>query len=315
MSSGQIALKRMNNSTQADQREICSFLQELLWGQLSGDSQSWMEQKLHQLKSRPSRQSLYLLFATAPRYISKSPVIFSPEDIRHAQELREGWQPQGLSCLQVARILAVLSYPYQDQNDFMQLVEQLFTTAEMLELVALYRALPLYPYPESLKSRAAEGIRTNMTPVFDAVALRNPYPCDFLSQDAWNQMILKALFMERPLFQVWGIDQRSNSSLVKMISDFAHERWAAGRNTSPEMWRPIKGPHAELVLEDLRHLLTTDDPLQHAAAVLACGELNGAVRKSVLEGFEAIVAQVDQAGWNWNALGQHYWRLKDIPAN
>ncbi|MDH3710104.1 MAG: EboA domain-containing protein [Cyclobacteriaceae bacterium] len=305
----------MNDQVLVDLTKVCDFLHELLGRQLSKDSKDWLQQKLKESKSAPSTKQLYLFFGTAPRFIPKTPLILTPEDTRRAHELREGWHLEGWTTLQLARILAVLSYPYVDHRDFTKIVEQLFTTAEMLELVALYSALPLYPYPESMLLRAAEGIRTNMTVVFDAVALRNPFPHDFLSEGAWNQMVLKALFMERPLHQVWGIDQRSNAPLAKMISNFAHERWAAGRSTSPEMWRPIKGQHVTLVLEDLRHLFTLDDPLQHTAAVLTCRDLDNPECRDVLSDFQTKVEQVDLANWSWESLGQYYWRLKDIPAN
>ena len=52
--------------------------------------------------------------------------------------------------------------------------------ADIGELVAFYRGLPLYPDQPRYALRAAEGVRSNMRVVFEAVAHRNPYPAEQL---------------------------------------------------------------------------------------------------------------------------------------
>src|SRR5690606_6973098 len=105
--------------------------------------------------------------------------------------------------------------------------------------VALYQGLPIFPDPERHVGRAAEGIRSNIKAVIEAVAHGNPYPADHLDEPAWNQMILKAVFVGIPLFPIQDIDRRANLDLARMLSDFAKERWAAGRTVSPELWRCV----------------------------------------------------------------------------
>lgn len=97
----------------------------------------------------------------------------------------------------------------------------------MGEAIALYQSLFLLPYPEKFKLRAAEGIRTNMTSVFNAVTLHNPYPAEYLDDLAWNQMILKALFVGTLLHPIYGLKQRNNQQLSQMLLDYARERLAA----------------------------------------------------------------------------------------
>jgi hypothetical protein len=86
-------------------------------------------------------------------------------------------------------------------------LDQLFGTADVGEQTALYLSLPLLPYAASFKHRASEGIRTNMTVVFNAIALDNPYAAEFMEEAAWNQLVLKAIFVGSPLhrIQVWMI--------------------------------------------------------------------------------------------------------------
>lgn len=110
--------------------------------------------------------------------------------------------------------------------------------------MALCLALPLLPHPEQHRERAAEGVRSNMTAVLAAVALRNVYPAEQFDDPAWNQMVLKAAFEGLPFRTIYGLDERANPTLSRMLVDNAHERWAADRPVSPELWRPV-GPFGE----------------------------------------------------------------------
>jgi hypothetical protein len=59
------------------------------------------------------------------------------------------------------------------------------------------------------------------------------------SQDDWNQMVVKAVFIESPLWPIQGLDERCNMRLARMLVGLVSERRAAGRPISPEVWRCI----------------------------------------------------------------------------
>lgn len=149
----------------------------------------------------------------------------------------------------------------------MAVLDRLFGAADLAELVCLYQALPLLPCPERLAARAAEGVRSNMLPVFKAVALGNAYPAGWLGEGAWNQMILKAVFTGCPLRDVLGLDQRANLALARMLMDYARERQAAGRSVPADLWRPI-GPFADRMpaLHEPRHAPDSPERAQQQAA-------------------------------------------------
>ncbi len=54
-----------------------------------------------------------------------------------------------------------------------------------------------------------------------------------------------------------------------MLCDYAHERWAAGRPVSPELWRCV-GPHATgAMLQDLERVLKKGTEPERKAAALS----------------------------------------------
>ena len=106
-----------------------------------------------------------------------------------------------------------------------------------------------------------------MTSVFNAIVLNNPFPATYFTEDAWNQMVLKAIFMQQPLYQIYGLEARRNDKLAKIACDFAHERWAAGRVVSPELWRLTIGFMDENIFTDLQNVLKKDTPLAKESAI------------------------------------------------
>ena len=52
-------------------------------------------------------------------------------------------------------------------------------------------------------------------------------------------MILKALFVGSTLAPILGLDARANPELARILLDYAAERGAAGREITPELWRPV----------------------------------------------------------------------------
>jgi hypothetical protein len=190
------------------------------------------------------------------------------------------------------------------QNEAWQaILQQLFETGDMYEQQALYAALPLFPNAEGLLPRAIEGCRTNMSVVFDAIALRNPYPSRFFPEANWNQLVLKAIFMQRPLYLIQDQDRRRNAALAAMATDFAHERWAAGRAVMPEVWRllvPFMGPQ---YLEDLKKVLEATDATEQKAGALAAYQCSYAPAQELLTAYPLLQKACANATYSWEDLG------------
>jgi hypothetical protein len=215
---------------------ITGLLYGWLKQRLTQENFNWLDTRKAQIENGANVRVFFTTFSAVPRYTGKNDLNLTSQELETASATRTNWFPSHWSIDQAARTLLLLSLPQSDSDKYLHALEQLFAAADVGELVALYQALPLLPYPEKLRARAAEGVRSNMTAVFNAVALRNPYPSEYLDNIAWNQMVLKALFVGSPLHLIQDLDRRANPELARMLVDYANERKAANRTVSPEIW-------------------------------------------------------------------------------
>lgn len=284
------------------------YLYDLLAARIDAKGRQWLDAKIEQLVREYSERDFYLSFNLIPRFTGKQPLAMNTIEKQKMEKLRDGLDLSHWTVDQVGRNLILLYIPFDDLEFYKNTLKNLFETAGVDELVALYAGLPLSPLGEALNDRASEGIRTNMTAVFDAMALNNPYPRDYFNDVAWNQMVLKAFFMERPVYRISGIEDRHNEKLAGMISDYAHERWAAGRITMPEMWRAI-GPFVnDAVLADLHRMLEDPDALQQQAAALVCHNSGSERAKTLLLNHPDLKDHIENHAINWNKIGIEWER-------
>jgi hypothetical protein len=187
--------------------------------------------------------------------------------LKAAREAVPGWNPSDWTCDEAARICLLLSLPPDDASA--GIMNRLWETADVSEAAALQKAVAVLGNPKGHLARAREALRTNIQAVFEAITLRNPYPALHFDDLGWNQMVVKTFFVNIPLDQVEGLDARVNPALSRMLSDLAHERWAAGRTFSPQLWRCV-GPCADdRGLEDLKKVLSQGSAAEKRAAALA----------------------------------------------
>lgn len=277
------------------------WLLQWLRRQAAPDAVAWLEDQLGSQGERTGNQKLYVAMGLASRRFPKSELDLGEDDVASAGRARPGWDPRNWSLADAARILLLVDLSRHDA-DFAGTFRDLCRTADVSEAIAFYRGLPLYDRPAELEAQAAEGARSNMRVIFEAVAHRNPYPRERFDEPRWNHMILKALFVGSALSPIQGLDERGNPRLAAMLGDFAHERWAAGRTVSPELWRCV-GPFAgESEVSDLKRLLGSQSPRDRQAAVLALSASPHPAAKSLLASHGDLDRQVAGGVLSWDRL-------------
>jgi hypothetical protein len=277
------------------------LLQAWLRRQLPSEAADWLDAQATTLKDAQTDRALFLAVSLIHRRIGKADLALTPADVAAAEAARSGWRPMGWSLDQAARLFLLLVAD-RTPSKFAEGLEQLFVTADVGELIAFYRGLPLYPEQPRYLERAAEGVRTNMKAVFEAVAHNNPYPVEQFSEHRWNQMLVKALFIGSALHPIQGLESRWNPDLMRMLCDYAHERWAAGRPVSHELWRGV-GPYADgAAISDLARVLDGGGPVERQAAALALAASSNAAAAEVLGRDAALAAAVHNGDITWDAL-------------
>ena len=246
---------------------VQSLLKESIQQVATDQEQAWIQSKISS-----EARIILTAFVAAPRFLARKPLLIQADTIARLHQTVPGWRPDTWTLDRLGRVYLLLHLPGNDQDAYIRQIENLFSTAELQELVALYSALPVLAYPDHWLFRATEAVRSNMGVVFDAVAFGNPYPATYFSQAAWNQMVLKCIFNDKPIHLIHGLKQRANAELAGNLSDLAHERWAAGRQLPPQAWRLVSSFIDPVIFKDIQTLFGSPDVLNRQAAALVCAD-------------------------------------------
>ncbi|MBD2194283.1 MULTISPECIES: EboA family metabolite traffic protein [Calothrix] len=272
---------------------------------VSSTALAWLEQKQTEIAEGAPERIFFTAFSAVPRYLGKENLQLTSQDLSKAEDLVPGWFPGDWTVDQAGRTFLLLALPHDRSENYVRSLDKVFSSADMRELVALYQSLPLLPHPELHSQRAAEGIRSNMVNVFNAIALHNPYPADYLDNIAWNQMVLKALFVGSPMHLIYGLDRRANPELARMLVNYAHERWAAKRPVSPELWRPVGKFADSEIIADLAKVFADGDMIEKQAAALACAESSLPAAQELLSLYPQLLSAIQKGELTWSNFNRN----------
>src|SRR5690349_8303394 len=176
------------------------------------------------------------LLSLASRHVPASLLAPTREELSEAGAALEGWNPERWTLRETARVALVLARTDLQVASGVAAIEAAFAYADMGEACALYKSLALLPEPRRFAARAAEGARTNIRAIFESAVCDTPFPVRWFDDVAWRQCVMKALFVEAPLWRVHGLDGRLDAELARMALDLAEERRSAGRHVNPLLW-------------------------------------------------------------------------------
>jgi hypothetical protein len=265
--------------------------------QLTNTESEWLRQK-----SLSSPLEIMTAFVAVPRFLSRQFVQPTPEHALEITKACPGFSIQEWDTVRLCRVWLLTCLDASREEVYVRHIETLFDTAEMNELVALYSALPLLAYPNHWVFKATEAVRSNVGDVFDALVIQNPYPASHFSELAWNQLVLKTIFNDKPIHRIVGLADRANARLALMLSDFAHERWAAGRSVAAQVWRLTPRFMNDTLLADMQHLFASPNPFNQQAAALACYQSVHPEAQRLLAEHPELTTRIKQKKLTWADL-------------
>ncbi|HEY0274299.1 MAG TPA: EboA domain-containing protein [Chitinophaga sp.] len=218
-----------------DQQALLARLTPLLWAQLPEKGSAWLQQQQAKAQSAAGFRQWNLVFAALPRFTGRQMIRLTADELAGISALAPGFTPRNWPAHRLARAWWLLQWPAAQEDTYVRSISALFQTGSMEELTALYSCLPLLAWPEHWVAQTAEGIRSNIGDVLEAIMLHNPYPARYLPEAAWNQLVLKAFFTAKPVQDITGLQERNNLELQQMLRDYAAERTAAGRTVDPQL--------------------------------------------------------------------------------
>lgn len=275
-----------------DTEEINNLFNDIIKANLSAEGMAWLE-------TPHTTDTIGKAFVMAPRKTGKA--IIKLSEIQKAALNAAGMSHIAYWTIdRLCRVWLLSTLAANDQVKLYATIDELFLSAEMNEAVALYSALPFLTFPEIWVKRCAEGIRSNIGSVLEAIMENNPYPAQYLDEAAWNQLVLKAFFTEKNINLIVGLDGRANLDLALTLIDYAKERWAAGRKVNPQLWRLVgKFTNAE-IFESLKTGLQNYDQVEQRAIALAVSASDYQPAKDYIHTFPELKAITADGQLNWS---------------
>ncbi|MBN8789855.1 MAG: EboA domain-containing protein [Terrimonas sp.] len=282
-------------------QRLKAIITQIVQQQVNPEVWSWLQQQESLAGGIAGFNKTFVLI---PRKTGKSVITLSAEQSDAIQQIRPGFSLAGYTIDRLCRVWLLLQQDGISEADYLKNIDNLFTAAEVNELVALYGALPLLAYPRKFTARCAEGIRSNIGDVLQTIICDNPYPAEYLEEAAWNQLVLKAFFTEKDIDRIIGLDKRTNKPLADTLCDYAHERWAASRTVHPQLWRCAAPFINAENFGDIQRAANSTDITEQKAALLACYNSNYQPAKTLLHQFPEINNAIQSGKLNWHTLAK-----------
>lgn len=207
------------------------LLDAALQARLSETQAAWLARALARGASG-TQSELLQMYTEASRQLGDSPLLTEPSADDTPLAACRHW-----SLEDAGRLLLLLArhHTLGDLTRASADAAACYEQGDAREQRSWLRAVASLPEPERYVGLAIDACRTNILPLFEAIACENPYPARHFPDRNFNQMVLKAMFNGVALARIHGLPARANRDLARMATDYAAERRAAGRSIPPDL--------------------------------------------------------------------------------
>jgi hypothetical protein len=223
--------------------KVRAQLQSALHARTSGEAARWLDGALRQAAEGP-RQGLLQVYTEASLRLGRLPLAVQP-GADFPPPGAEGLALDHWTLEDAAREIFLLARAdVVAPETFEADARACYDMGDAREQLSWLRGTILLPAPDRFLMLVIDACRTNIQPLFEAVACENPYPRLFFPERNFNQLVMKALFNGVRLERIVGLGARVNTELTRMATDFAAERRAAGRPVPADIGLVMTGAAA-----------------------------------------------------------------------
>jgi hypothetical protein len=196
-----------------------------LWSALEArvepEALSWLREAVAEVEDDPA--AIRSRFPMAGRKVGRAPLDpdADPDD------------PHATTIDDAARTLLLFALGDRVEAE----LADLYRFGDAAERRGLLRALPYLPVGDRAMEIVDDAIRTNDTRL--VAAALGPYATQHLDDAAYDQAVLKCVFIGVPIAPLDGLPERATPETARMLAAFVHERVAAGRDITAEVWDVI----------------------------------------------------------------------------
>ncbi len=227
------ALPARTHQTMDAMRQV---LLDFLRAQAGETARNWLDKALAATEAPVQANTLLGYHAGASRRMGKQVLKLTRSEETRLAEMAPGVSFAEWGGDEFARAVLLLSLEPLDSETRRELIYQCYEKGDSREQESWLRILPLLPDCEYFLDTAIDACRTNIIPLFEAIACENPYPFMYFPEPNFNQVVLKALFLGLAIHRVVGLESRFNPELSRMCADYVSEREAAGRSVPTDIW-------------------------------------------------------------------------------
>lgn len=230
--------------------QILDTLLSILRVRTTAASRDWLDHQLAQ-SAACTADTLLRAYTAASRKMGREPLALTASErepvLRHDAEISLAqWTMDD-----AARAAMLLAIADSGNEHFGDLASACYEQGDTGEQQSWLRALPLLPGSDRFAADAIDACRTNIVPLFEAIACENPFPARHFPERNFNQLVLKALFNNIAMDRIVGLPRRLNAELSRMASDYVRERRAAARPLPPDIWTVIADTDAAALNQEI----------------------------------------------------------------
>ncbi len=188
-----------------------------------------MEKWKVEIREDSSDRRFRQLFSRISREIKKEIYFNVPHDSMNLDE----YNPT--SNYAFLRNSLLLKYQDIRPESFGAFLKSIINTASLEEQCDIFSHLSYFEFTPSLIELADIAVRSNIKLIFESIAINNRFVFQHFDEKRWNNLVIKAFFIEADVKKIHRLKDRINPDLINDATLLLNEKTSAHRPVSEDL--------------------------------------------------------------------------------